>query len=89
MDNELKEMLEGLKTDILESMDSKLDEKLKGIKEEIQIINYKLDISNKKIDDLDLRVRISESNIRKDIKKLSDENETMIEVLKQHELLPR
>ena len=85
LDERLDEKLKGFES----KSDEKLDEKLKGIKEDIQIINYKLDISNKKIDDLDLRVRISESNIRKDIKKLSDENDTVIEILKQHNLLPR
>ncbi|WFR60114.1 hypothetical protein QA584_13855 [Anaerocolumna sp. AGMB13025] len=61
-------------------MDNELKDFLMSLKEDIQIINYKLDINSKKIDDLDLRVRISESNIRKDIQRLSDENETIIEV---------
>jgi hypothetical protein len=42
-----------------------------------------------KIDNLDLRVRNVEANIRKDLKKLSDENETVIEILKIHDILPR
>ncbi len=63
--------------------------------EEVQVINYKLDRTNGrfdnldlKVDNLDLRIRSTEINIRKDIKKLSDENETVIEVLKQHDFLP-
>lgn len=77
MDNELKEMFNQIMGEI------------KDIKEDMKIMNYKLDRHDEKINDLDIRVRVAESNIRKDIKKLSDENETIIEVLKQHDFLPR
>ncbi|MGB8452400.1 MAG: hypothetical protein WCD89_08715 [Anaerocolumna sp.] len=77
MDNELKGILEN----ILEKMD-KIDKRL-------EIVEYKVDRNSEKIDNLDIKVRVAESNIRKDIKKLSDENDTVIEVLKQNQLLPR
>ena len=99
MDNELKEMFELMSSKIdekLDLMNFKFSEQLSDIKrelasnrEEMKVVNYKLDRHTEKIDGLDLRLRNAETNIRKDIKKLSDENETIIEVLKQHELLPR
>lgn len=94
MDNELKEVMDN----ILNRID-KLDKRMGGIEykvDRMDVIEYKLDRTNEcfenldlKVDNLELRLRNAESNIRKDIKKLSDENDTIIEVLKQNELLPR
>ncbi len=77
-------------------MDKELKDLLLSMQEEMKVMNYKLDRHYEKIDNLDLkvdnldvRIRNTEANIRKDIKKLSDENETMIEFLRQHEFLPR
>ncbi|MDE7187402.1 MAG: hypothetical protein K2O13_07840, partial [Lachnospiraceae bacterium] len=59
-------------------------------------INNRLDIMEcrqnrtmKKLDNLQLDVKISERNIRGDIHTLQDEMETVIEVMKQHELIPQ
>ncbi len=77
-------------------MDKELKEILLSMQEEMKVINYKLDRHAGRFDDLDLKVdnldvkiRNAESNIRKDIKVLRDENDTMIEVLKQNEFIPR
>ncbi len=73
-----------------------LDDRLKPINDRLDktdsrldVIEMKQDIATKKIDDLRLDVAISERDIRRDIHKLNDGMETVVEVLKQHELLPR
>lgn len=58
-------------------MDSRLD-----------VIELKQDRTSKKLDDLQLDVKIAERDIRRDIHKLNDEMETVIEILKQNELIP-
>lgn len=88
MDNELKEMLEGFKTDILVEI-RQLSDKVDGMDKRLEIVEYKVDRTSERLDDLDLRLRILEKNIRKDIRVLSDDVETVIEVLKQRDILPR
>lgn len=61
---------------------------LKPIADRLDVIEMKQDIASKKLDDLKLDVKIAERDIRRDIHKLNDEMETVVEVLKQHELLP-
>ena len=51
-------------------------------------MEMKQDITSKKLDDLKLDVKIAERDIRRDLHKLDDEMETVLELLKQHELLP-
>ena len=62
----------------LDKMDSRFD-----------AIELKQDRTSKKLDDLQLDVKIAERDIRRDIHSLNDQMETVIEVLKQHELIPQ
>ncbi len=73
-----------------------LDDKLKPVNDRLDkvesrldVIEMKQDITAKKLEDLRLDVAIYERDIRRDIHKLNDEMETVVEVLKQQELLPR
>lgn len=70
-------------------MDNELKEMLNSIIKRMEVIELKLDRNTEKIDDLGLDLKIVERNVRKDIRKLTDENETIIEVLKIHDILPR
>ena len=70
-------------------MDTKLDELLKPINDRLDIIELKQDRTTKKLEDLRLDVAIAERDIRRDIHELKDEMETVIEVLKMHELIPQ
>ena len=70
-------------------MDTKLDELLKPINDRLDIIELKQDRTAKKLEDLRLDVAIAERDIRRDIHELKDEMETVIEVLKMHELIPQ
>lgn len=69
-------------------MDTKLDERLKPINDRLDIIEHKQDRTEKKVDDLRLDVAVAERDIRRDILELKDEMETVIEVLKMHDLIP-
>ncbi len=76
----------------LDKMDGRLndmDDRLDKTDSRLDAIEMKQDITTKKLDDLRLDVAISERDIRRDIHKLNDGMETVVEVLKQHELLPR
>ena len=70
-------------------MDAELKEVLDSMIERMKVIEFKVDRNSEKIDDVSLDLKIMERNVRKDIRKLSDENETIIEVLKIHDILPR
>lgn len=66
-----------------------MNEQLKPINDRLEIIELKQDRTTKKLEDLRLDVAIAERDIRRDIHELKDEMETVIEVLKMNELLPR
>lgn len=70
-------------------MDDELREILSQIREDIKVLNYKVDKNAEKIDDLSLDLKVVERNIRRDIRQLKEDDETIIEVLKQHDMLPR
>lgn len=70
-------------------MDNELKEMLNNILKRMEVIELKLDRNTEKIEDLGLDLKIVERNVRKDIRKLTDENETIIDVLKIHDILPR
>ena len=99
MDMELREML----TDIiseqikpvcqrLDKMDERLDgmdkrfEKLEGT---VSSIRARQSRDSRKLSDLQLDVKVSERNIRRDIYHLNDEMDTVIEVLRQQGMIPR
>ncbi|MDE6608844.1 MAG: hypothetical protein K2K54_14000 [Lachnospiraceae bacterium] len=80
----------------LNAISQLMDDKLKSINERFDKIDNRLDIielkqdrTAKKLEDLRLDVAVAERDIRRDIHELKDETETVIEVLKMHELLPR
>lgn len=77
MDNESKEMFQKI-FDRFDKIDNRFD-----------ILEHKQDRTTKKLDDLRLDVAIAERDIRRDIHELKDEMETVIEVLKMNEMLPR
>ena len=68
---------------------NKLESDMQKVNNRLDIIELKQDRTSKKLDDLQLDVKIAERDIRRDIQTLNDEMETVIEVLKQRELIPR
>ena len=77
MDNESKEMFEKI-LNRLDKIDSRLD-----------VIEYKQDRSSKKLDDLQLDVKLAEREIRRDIHRLKDSSETVTELMRIHQLTPQ
>ena len=84
MDNESKEMFQKL-LDRLDKMDSRFDK----IDNRFDVLEHKQDRTEKKVDNLRLDVAVAERDIRRDIMELKDEMETVIEVLRMNEMLPR
>ncbi len=70
-------------------MDNESQEMFQKILDRLDIIELKQDRTTKKLEDLRLDVAIAERDIRRDIHELKDEMETVVEVLKMNEMLPR
>lgn len=66
-----------------------IDRKFDSIDDRLKMIELKQDRTAKKLDNLQFEFKASERNIRKSLYKLQDEMETVIEVLKQNEMLPQ
>ena len=76
----------------LDGMDKRfdgIDKRFSGIDNRLDLIGIKQERTAKKLDDLQLNVKIAEKNISHKIHKLNDEMETVIEILKQSELIPQ
>lgn len=71
-----------------QKLDSILDN-INKIYDRLDIIELKQDRDSKKLGDVQLDIKIAERDIRRDIHSLRDEMETVIEVLKQNELIPQ
>lgn len=76
------------KFDSIDKRFESIDKKFDSIDDRLKIMELKQDRTAKKLDNLQFEVKASERNIRKDIHKLQDEMETVIEVLRQNEMLP-
>lgn len=82
-------MIDSEKLDKLLETVAQMQERFDKIDNRLDIIELKQDRTAKKLEDLRLDVAVAERDIRRDIHELKDETETVIEVLKMHELLPR
>lgn len=74
---------------LLQAISDMMDKKLEPINNRLDIIELKQDRTSKKLEDLRLDVSIAERDIRRSIHELKDEMETVIEVLKMNEMIPR
>ena len=84
MDKENMEMFQKI-LDRLDKMDNRFDK----VDNRLNVIELKQDRTAKKLDDLRLDIAVAERDIRRDILELKDEMETVIEILKMNDLLPR
>ena len=75
--------------ELLAAMSDMIDQKLQPINIRLDILEVKQDRTMKKLDDFQLDMKVSERNINRNIHKLQDEMDTVIEVLKLHELVPQ
>ncbi len=82
-------MTDSEKLDKLIETVAQMQERFDKIDSRFDIIELKQDRTAKKLQDLRLDVAIAERDIRRDIHELKDEMETVIEVLRMNELIPR
>ena len=73
----------------LQAIATLLDEKLKPINERLDILEYKQDRADKKLDDMSLDAKIAERDTRRDIHRLKDSVETLAVVLEGRGILPK
>lgn len=74
-----------------EVMDEKLEpvyDRLDKMDGRFEVLTLRQELTEKKLDALKFDLESAKREIRKDIHKLNDEMEMVIQVLKQHELLP-
>lgn len=87
-DNEMlqamKQMLEPIQDEI-----AGIKTEFKKLNERVSIIEIKQDMTHRKIDDIELNLKVSERAIRKDIALLKDGQETLITVLETKGILPK
>ncbi len=88
---------------LMQALSGLLDEKLQPIKDRLGKIEGRLDKmegrlnvvevlqrrTTKKLDDLRLGMMVFQGNVRQDIYDLGDQMETVVEILKINEILPR
>ena len=74
----------------LDSMENRLDRvenRLDDMEGNLKLVKLRQDNMARKLNDLQLDVKIAEREIRRDIRDLNDEMETVIEVMKMNELI--
>ena len=76
-------------------MDKKLDERLKPINDRLDKVEdtlntmkFKQNHISEKLDGLELTVKYSDHNIRRDIKSLHEDVDTVVEILRIHDMIP-
>ncbi|MCI5595565.1 MAG: hypothetical protein MR380_02420 [Lachnospiraceae bacterium] len=80
----LKSDVASLKTDV-----STLKSDMKSMQHQINVLSFKQDRTDKRLSDLQLDTKLAERNIRNDIRSLREDVDTIVEVLRQQELLPQ
>ncbi len=90
MDNETREMFSLIlsRFDSIDTRLDKMDERLDSMDNRLNILEYKQNVTARKLDDLQLDVQNLGRDIRRDIHHLNDTTETIVEILKQHEMIP-
>lgn len=80
----LKSDVASLKSDV-----STLKNDVKSMQHQINVLSFKQDRTDKRLSDLQLDTKLAERNIRNDIRSLREDVDTIVEVLRQQELLPQ
>lgn len=90
MDNELKEILGTIldKVENLENGQRHLEKELENINTRLDVVELKQDLTHQKLDSVTLDLAILKRNSEREFKILKDADDTIIEVLRQNELLP-
>ena len=83
-----KEDLQAIK-ELMNEQLKPINDRLDTMDNRLNIIEIKQDRTIKKLEDLRIDVAVAERDIRRDVFELKDEMETVIEVLRTNEMLPR
>lgn len=83
-----KEDLQAIK-ELMNEQLKPINDRLDAMDNRLNIIEIKQDRTIKKLEDLRIDVAVAERDIRRDVFELKDEMETVIEVLRTNEMLPR
>ena len=78
--------------DRLDKVENRLDKievRLDKVEDRLDIVEVKLNRNTRKLENFHLDFKISERNINQNVHALQDEMETVITVLKLHELVPQ
>ena len=83
----LSDMMSNMMSDMMDSKLKPIKGRLDKMDQRLDVIELKQDRTVKKLDDLQLDVKLSERDIRRDIHTLRDEMDTVIELLKIHDII--
>ena len=87
LSNEDLQALSDMMSDMMDSKLKPIKGRLDKMDQRLDVIELKQDRTVKKLDDLQLDVKLSERDIRRDIHTLRDEMDTVIELLKIHDII--
>ena len=65
-----------------------IHERLDRIEHRLDVLEFKQERTDKKLDDLQLNMKIFERDVKKELHTLRDEMDTVIELLKIHKIMP-
>lgn len=87
----IKDNIHSLTNDVssLKSDVASLKSDMKSMQHQINVLSFKQDRTDKRLSDLQLDTKLAERNIRNDIRSLREDVDTIVEVLRQQELLPQ
>ncbi len=72
-----------------DAFSEQVDAKFDNVNKRLDYIEFKQDHTAKQLSDLKLHIQITEKDIRGDIRKLNDTVETLVEVLRIHDMIPQ
>lgn len=75
--------------ELIELMRTAIKEELQPINDRFEVLEIKQDILHRKLDSLEFNIKVTEREIKKDIRLLKDSQETLITVLEGHGILPK
>lgn len=90
MDNmEMIELMRAVIKEEIEPLNKRLDSMEHMVNERLGTLEVKADMTHRKIDNLEFAMKVLERDLKKDIHKLNDAQETLIAIMEIKGILPR
>lgn len=86
---ENRELLQAIRDIIAEEVKKSVQEELKPIKDQLEILAIKQEVTKNHVEELTFQVTTLRHDTKKEFKKLNDEMETVITVLEGRNLMPK